>query len=414
MLQERIDYFTYIFDLLQSTNSRNEKEQIVKDIDAKYKDDFNYIIECLAGKHKFGYKYEPLWVVSTFSVEDTGWTVRQLLEFLQEPMRQKDLSRENIRKYVAPTVKYSDFLESIVNRTLRLGIGNSLIEKSAISPMLAKKFEGVVRDSKTGYYITEKLDGNRCIAWHDGIQWHFSSRNGKEMYVDFDMTGLPTKFIYDGEVLAKGALDFNSTSGIINTHSKDKQLMYYIFDIIGDAPYCERRSILNALQFNNNDDVMVLPCLAYCKTINELNNKATELLETVTGLGGEGIMINLGDGRYVNKRTDLLLKLKKVYTMDMKVVDFEWGTGKYEDAVGALYCKAEFEGKKVYCWVGTGLSDEQRFDWALNQDKIVGKIVEVSYFSLSQGAGNKGSELYSLRFPRLKQVRYDKNDSSIY
>lgn len=72
MLQERIDYFTYIFDLLQSTNSRNEKEQIVKDIDAKYKDDFNYIIECLAGKHKFGYKYEPLWVVSTFSVEDTG------------------------------------------------------------------------------------------------------------------------------------------------------------------------------------------------------------------------------------------------------------------------------------------------------------------------------------------------------
>mgnify|MGYP000319273803 CR=1 FL=1 len=30
-LQERVDYLSYIFDLLQDTNSRIEKEQIVKD-----------------------------------------------------------------------------------------------------------------------------------------------------------------------------------------------------------------------------------------------------------------------------------------------------------------------------------------------------------------------------------------------
>ena len=46
-LQERVDYLSYIFDLLQDTNSRIEKEQIVKDIDQKCKEDFDFIIECL-------------------------------------------------------------------------------------------------------------------------------------------------------------------------------------------------------------------------------------------------------------------------------------------------------------------------------------------------------------------------------
>ena len=42
--------------------------------------------------------------------------------------------------------------------------------------------------SKTGYYITEKLDGNRCIAEYNGDKWTFTSRNEKPLAVSFDLS----------------------------------------------------------------------------------------------------------------------------------------------------------------------------------------------------------------------------------
>ena len=139
------------------------------------------------------------------------------------------------------------------------------------------------------------------------------------------------------------------------------------------------------------------------------------MLAAVTDIGGEGIMINLGDRTYQHKRTDGLLKMKKVQTMDMLVINTEYGSGKYEGQVGALLCQITTDdGKVISCNVGTGLSDEQRLDWAIHPENIVGKIVEIGYFSLSQSSDARGSRFYSLRFPRLKGVRNDKSETSVY
>lgn len=436
-LQQRIDYLTYVFNLLQDTNSRTEKEQIVKDIDEKYKEDFDFIIECLAGKHKFGYTYKryPFLYNSTI----LEMSVKSVLQFLLTPARDKDLSVGNIASYVSLTTKWADFFEPIVNRTLRLGIGESLIEKSIISPMLAKKFEGEVKFSKDGYFVTEKLDGNRCIARWDGNKWNFTSRNGKQMHVNFDMSKMDKRYVYDGEVLSplqtnnsrkleamifgKGdcdfksnETDFNYTSGMINRHTTDKKLVYNIFDIVDtNSSYLDRRLELERFKLiDNADDVRIVPVLAYYKTADDLKTDVWRLLNKVTDTGAEGLMINLANSNYLNKRTDQLLKLKKVYTMDMKVVNWSYGTGKYENMLGNLYCEAVFEGKIVTCCVGTGISDEQREIWSLYPEQICGKIVEVSYFSLSQEAVNRGTNKYSLRFPRLKRVRTDKTETSQY
>ena len=436
-LQKGIDYLTYIFCLLQDTNSRVEKEQIVKDIDLKYKEDFDFVIECLAGKHKFGYTYKRYPFLYNSSI--CAMTVKSVLQFLLIPAKEKDLSTENIAAYVSLTTNWADFFEPIVNRTLRLGIGESLIEKSIIAPMLAKKFEGDVKFAKDGYFVTEKLDGNRCIASWDGVKWNFTSRNGKEMHVNFDMSGMDKRYVYDGEVLSplqtnnsrkleamlwgRGGNDFKSdesnfnyTSGIINRHTTDKKLVYNIFDIVDtNSSYVDRR--LELEKFNVIDigpDVRIVPVLKHYKTADDLKTDVWRLLNKVTDTGAEGLMINLANSNYLNKRTDQLLKLKKVYTMDMKVTDWSYGTGKYENMLGNLYCEAVFEGKLVSCCVGTGISDEQRERWALCPEEIVGKIIEVSYFSLSQESVNKGTNKYSLRFPRLKSVREDKNETSQY
>lgn len=436
-LSDRIFILTCIFDDLQATNSINEKRAIVADMPKELTEDFEFIIECLNGIHKFGYTYYPCNLNGDLRNENN--TVKDVLEFLLEPARMGNLTHGNIAKHIAQTYPWCSFFEPIVNRELKLGIGKSLLPKDGLSAMLAKKYEGKIKPTKGGYYLTEKLDGNRCIARFDGERWRFTSRNGKEMHVNFDMTGLPKEFVYDGEILSPGQVgmsqdiyncivngadaieanpsQFNSTSGMINRHSLDKKLVYNIFDImLDDEMYSTRRKALDTIAKGVYDEnVRILPVLAHFDDSRELSNNIAGILGKVIQSGGEGLMINLGGGLYTHKRTDQLLKYKDVQSMDMEVVSLQWGTGKYEGMVGALLCKARTsDGKVVSCKVGTGLSDEQRLRWAIYPNEIVGKIVEVKYFSLSQSEDLYESNTYSLRFPRLCKVRYDKETTSEY
>ena len=425
-LQERINYFESLFDDLTSTTSLSEKRDMVSCIPAELIEDFNYIIECLNGIRKFGYTYERY----CGYMENLKFnTVKELLQYMREPYENHDLSSWNILKHEANTNEYEDFLAPIINRTLKLGIGRSLLEKVDTSPMLAKKYdpEKMFLKDRYGIFITQKLDGNRCIAKHDGTKWHFLSRSGREMHVDFDMTGLPTGYIYDGEILSplqtwqsehlfddrQFNIDntFNMTSGLINRHTKDKKLVYNIFDIIEPKKmYIERRDIIDHLDGFSND-IRILPLLAMDTEVNP--NTLASMLIKVTNAGAEGLMINYGSATYENKRTDRLLKFKRLQTMDMEVVQVCEGTGKYEGFVGAIKCIADTsDGKHIEVYVGSGLSDEQRFEWAKNENDIIGKIVEIGYFEVSQNSGQRGTNNYSLRFPRLLKVRTDKDSTS--
>ena len=426
---ERIRLFDDVFTDLCDTNSRLEKLRIISTIPDDLREDFDYILECLSGDVKFGYTYK---LTSNNDANEClipqAYSIKQCLEYLQEPLRNKDLSEINIAKHIDKTLYYGWFIQPIVNRTLKLGIGRSLLPKNETSAMLAKKYEGFVKYDDI--YVTEKLDGNRCIAYYDGIDWQFVSRNGKRMHVKFDMSGLPQDLIYDGEVLspeqtklsmkiAEGLFEtsfdkmFNQTSGLINRHSLDKQLIYNIFDVINNDTYTSRRQLIDELKPIGN--VRILPVLRHYTTKEARDGNIDWLLDNVVKAGGEGLMINLANGTYEHKRTDTLLKYKQVQTMDMEVLGIEEGTGKYEGLVGALnvHCITD-DGKIISCKLGSGLSDEQRLDWAFHPEKILGKIVEVAYFSVSQNNSTYSSNLYSLRFPRLKSVRTDKNTTSIY
>lgn len=439
-LTERCNYFWSIFEDLQDTNSILEKRYVVSKIPEWLTEDFQYIIECLNGKHKFGYTYTHN-MTSLYPTDSRNEnnTVKDILEFLQEPRLQGDLSQPNIARYINQTVHLGWFFEPIVNRTLKLGIGNSILPKDGFGPMLAKKYEGTIKYDHRGYFITEKLDGNRCIASYEDGDWVFRSRNGKLMHVNFDMRDLPKDFVYDGEVMSisqtlssmklvsnllYGASDllvykdeFNKTSGLINRHSGKKELVYNIFDImLDDVPYYERRDELDRIAANGieSPDVRIVPLIG--KTdYDGLNNMTSDYLAKVCNMGGEGLMINLGAGRYHHKRTDQLLKLKQVQSIDMVVTGIQEGNGKYEYMVGAINCMIDTDdGKHVEVSIGSGMSDEQRAYWMLHPEKIIGKIVEIQYFSMSQDGKNKGSNNYSLRFPRLKVVRTDKSTTSQY
>lgn len=433
-LTERIILMEDILDDIASTNSILQKQNIIEGIDEELKDDFECIVECLSGAHKFGYTYNPI-DTKMFRRPESS-TIREVIDFLLEPANSKDLSIRNISMHISETFPWSDFFGPIVNRTLKIGIGKSILPKDGLSAQLAKKYEGRIGYSYSGYYITEKLDGNRCIARWDGTKWCFTSRNGKEMHVNFDMGNLPKDFIYDGEILspeqtamsdaiyelvvngqtsmASFTDGFSATSGLINRHDTNKRLVYNIFDIMVDtAPYWERRKVLDKLEFGG--DTRLVRVLRQSNNFEELVTTLPNLLADITDMGGEGLMINLGDSFYEHTRSAGLLKMKKVQSIDMFVDDLQWGAGKYDGQVGALICSCKTDDRKfIQCNVGTGLSDDQRLEWAIHPERIVGKIVEVGYFSLSQTSADKGTNCYSLRFPRLKKVRTDKTETSEY
>jgi DNA ligase-1 len=436
-LIDRVNAFEILFENLQLSNSRIYKDECVRVFNHEYPelhDDWIYILETLDGKHPIGWTFTPRW-------RDVN-TSREPMEYISGIYSIKDMIKfcENVPDRTVATTTgvelllgyYGEFLAPIVNRTLRLGIGKSLLSKSEITPMLAKKYEGGLLTSDVA--ITEKLDGNRCIAlFNPSInRWQFTSRSGKPMNVDFDMTGMNTDYIYDGEVMSEAQTDlsrkryeallnddefvvdtktsqllFNETSGLINRHGPKKGLVYNVFDIVSKEPYYIRRNNLNIVE--HTSDIRIVPVLYEGTNREHINN----LLYKIVQMGGEGIMLNKDTRGYEHKRSDALLKYKQVQTMDLQVVSYYLGSGKYEGMIGGLRCKADLtNGKIVFVDVGSGLSDAQRLEWAMDPQKILGKIIEVGYHELTQDAANVGTNVYSLRFPRLLKVRNDKQSTS--
>lgn len=447
---EKLKLVYKLFQDLEATSSRNDKLWLVDTFKRNYSvlsDDLEFCLEVLAGRHKVNF---------TLAISDFCKSCHKVLDrdgfcyneecTCYDPIGHEYAPLISIKDFCEPLFTMTDhswtsvnhinqlfrgygwFLNPLFNRTWRLGISPSQLEKQDISPQLAKKFDPDKFPIDNEYYLTEKIDGNRCIArFNEKLdKWEFFSRSGKLMKVDFNMGMLPKAYIWDGEVVSESQYsdpsqgNFNATSGIINSKYGAKTgLIYLIFDFIYKISYKERRRVIGGIlgQKSNNlvsKNVKILPVLATCNKDN-LSGIVSMLLNQITSRGGEGVMINLGSAVYQNKRTDKLLKVKNVYTMDMKVIDIIPGTSKYEGLVGSLECFASdlVTGIVYSCQVGSGLSDYQREHWSFNPDEIIGKIVEVAYFSLSQDKLRTGSKNYSLRFPRLKRVRDDKTDTSV-
>jgi len=148
----------------------------------------------------------------------------------------------------------------------------------------------------------------------------------------------------------------------------------------------------------------------FCKPVKSLyigsDKNFINLWSTIaTSLGWEGIMVNL-DKPYVRKRTYYLLKVKKMNTIDLRVIKIIEGNGKYKNMLGKVIVL--YKGNEV--GVGSGFTDIQRKEVFNNQNKYIGKIIEIQYFEISK---NSKTNLESLRFPIFKMFR-DKTEESYY
>lgn len=195
---------------------------------------------------------------------------------------------------------------------------------------------------------------------------------------------------------------------------ENERLVFNVFDIMDDdMTYAERRQVLDSLK-PSASDVRILPVIAEWHYDGNID-KFRSLLEIVSASDGEGIMLNDTNSNYSHERSNAILKYKKALTMDIEVVGVYAGLSEStKNTLGGLNCRITLDdGRTIVTNVGSGITKAQREEWWEDKSKILGKIVEVQYQSISKSA-NADDGFYSLQFPVFIRIRDDKKTTSQY
>lgn len=201
---------------------------------------------------------------------------------------------------------------------------------------------------------------------------------------------------------------------------KKLNAVYFVFDIlylngknIKDKPYFERVKILKSVIKNTNHikfrEGKIL------NTEQELKNYFNEVIKE----GKEGLVIKRLDSPYsIGKRNGDWIKLKKAETIDAIITGYNYGEGNRARRIGALVCAVYDEANKNYKFLcnSSGLKDDE-FDELqkdLDSNKFPHIVVSIKHNGITKVKyGNKekpGNDSgYSLRFPRVVEIRRDKN-----
>ena len=428
-----IVHFKNFVNEINESNGRLYKQSVLK----KYKDDAviqRYLKIAFDPFMIFGISTKKLSKIVHGSGVTEVQSVFDLFEYLEKHNTgtDRDISIcQEVLSHVSTWDREAGvILEALICKDISIGCDASTINKEipglipTFSVQLANKYFDKPQyvEGKT-FAVTTKIDGGRIIALKENGQVSFYTRAGQkyEGLVDLEdeMSRLmPDNTCLDGEItlLVRGNLSskeaYKQTMKIVRqtTNPEKHGIKMLVFDCMTAEEfkdqYCPNdytvRRADAELLFNQIDFQYfeLLPILYRGSD----TSKITELLEEEVANGEEGIMINICDALYEFKRTNSLLKVKKMQTMDLEIIGFEEGTGRLVGTLGAILVRYK-DGNVVK--VGSGFSDEIRtLIWTEPSD-FLGKIVEIQYFEETTNAdGGK-----SLRFPIFKDFRPDKTEA---
>lgn len=430
-----MDNLIKIINDLKSDSSRTSKEKILKDNENDAL--FRYVLK---------FVYNPF-IVTGLSTKKVNKKVKveidskhdfkeieEVLRYLKVHNSGRDYDIAVVQNFInkLSTKEAKDIAKQIVTKSLKVGITEKTINKvygkdeiPSFSVMLAESY-AKQESSLTGeFYITQKLDGNRCVAIKDNDEVRFFTRKGQPIEgmkeLEKEIMKLRNGIVLDGELLLRNDNNlpadelFRETQKVVRKDGIKKNLEFYAFDIlsveefkngISINKYEHRREELESLFSFFGEDfeyTKVLPVLYK----GDDKNMIAVLMKYAEEKGWEGLMVNTASGLYQNKRTTDLLKVKRMKTADILVVSLEKAIdGQFKDLLARV--NVEYKGNLV--GVGSGFSIEERKKFAENPDLIVGKIIEVQYFEESK---DDKTGQPSLRFPVFKGIREDKDINDV-
>lgn len=317
---------------------------------------------------------------------------------------------------------------AILDHNLKLGVSNTVVKDLGLNDKFEVALAAKLQDQKGlnifdgTWFVSRKLDGCRCVAEVncETREVKFLSRQNKEFttlskLVEPILSKFPETegiFYIDGEICLVDDHGNEDFKGVISEVRKKNHTMehpaYNVFDLLTfeefwgtvKSPIFSARH--QAIANRKFDGVFVRPLKQERVTTEE---QFLKWKEEVKKGGWEGLMLRK-DAPYLSGRTKELLKVKDMQDAEYTVEDVvrgdisyaEPGKGQvvFHDVIKALVIS--HRGDKVQ--VGSGLSKEQRLEWAKNPSQIIGKTITVQYFEETQAKDGT----WSLRFPILKIV----------
>jgi len=433
-----LNKFKQFVDELLKENGSNYKKSILE----KYKEDkdilylldflYNpYIITGISTK-KLNKKFENFDKIleehfdqRLLTAEGEADVLKGLLNYLQTHNTGTDTDIKMVQQYrYLWFSENAELFDKIVTKNLPLGIDAKTINKvipgliPEFNVMLANKYfdnPSIVEGKE--FALTTKIDGGRIIAMKCDGEVTFYTRAGQkyEGLVDLqnELENLTMdNFVFDGELtlLDPGKLtskdQYKETMKISRKDGEKYGLRMLVFDFMPVrnfliqnclVDYRHRRAELSAIfDLNEFKYFKLLPILYKGNDTSEIIKWLNYNIEH----GEEGVMINFLDSVYEFKRSNALLKVKKMNDLDLEIIGFEEGTNKNAGKLGAILVNYKDNVVKV----GSGFSDELREEIWQNQDKWLGRTVVIQYFeeTCNQNGG------ISLRFPVYLDYRTDK------
>ena len=403
---------------MRATSSSTDKVQIIKDASP-------FVHKALE------YTYNPFkqfYVTSKTCIKNSHLKERHSLELFEvlDKLMNREVTGHDAIKLVNGLEDESIY--KIIDKNLDIRAGDKVINKAipnlipTFSVALAKEYDKC--DWDDGWYASRKLDGVRCLAVVDFEgNCKLYSRMGKELTTlnkvkeAIEATNVINQ-VFDGEICLMDENGNEDFQGVMKElRRKDHQIenpIFMIFDMIhksdfdgkeGYMPLEDRLATLRAWQGGRRTDAKIL---RYTEQFQITGDEHFEYWSKMAAeKGWEGFMLRKNVG-YEGKRTKNLVKVKKFFDDEYKVIDFDIDdhevviNGRSETVPMLSQVWIEHKGHKVK--VGSGWTHEQRLKYI--DGSIVGKTITVQYFEETKN--DKGG--ISLRFPTVKVVHGKKRE----
>ena len=421
-----------LFELLAATGSSNAKKDIINE-----NSENGYFLSLL------NYLLNPFLITGISAkkiAKETGKppttsfrSFSELMGYLFKNNTGSDEVIANIRAYLfAQEPDMRDFFASIITKSAKIGCDIKSVNKA-----LGKEFipqwevqqsynidKSPLRENEW-FSLSQKLNGVRGTFFEGKIV----SRQGKEFsgldHIIGDIRRLipdADGWVLDGELVRRnteGLTDnenFRVGTGLLGQDDADKSGMQMIvFDILptsefvgGESALTYKDRLAKLRRLGEAAEQSGLGSLAIVEVMYSGCDASVigRLLERMVREDKEGLMLNR-DSKYYRKRHNGILKVKRFYTVDLRVTAVEEGSGRLSGKLGAFV--VDYKGNTLN--VGSGMTDDQRDEfWGRRQD-LIGRVVEVKY---KEESSDKKTGLLSLQFPIFVSLREEGKEPSYY
>ena len=339
----------------------------------------------------------------------------------------------NIRAFLdAQSEDMSEFYSSIITKSAKLGCDVKSVNKAFGKEFIPQwevqqsySIEKSPLKENEWFSLSEKLNGVRGTFFEGKI----ISRQGKEFtgleHIIADISLLyadPENWVLDGELVRKNSEglsdneNFRIGTGLLGQDDADKSLMQFvIFDLIPKSEFAQKESVLTykkrfeaLLELKKRIDSMKLTSVTTVEVLYTGDDASLidHYLDLMVKRDKEGLMLNR-DSKYSCKRHNGILKVKRFYTVDLRVLSIEEGSGRLTGMLGAFV--VDYKGNTLN--VGSGMTDQQRVEFWSIRDELPGRVIEVKY---KEESSDKKTGLNSLQFPIFVSLREEGKEESYY